>query len=344
MLYQKVATGSITAAGLSIPVIPSTWTFRDLLGAVGVRFNRNRMNYAVQPGLYAAGKPDKDSPVLVSANYKLSFDTLRKNLTGQNVWITVLDTKGINVWCAAGKGTFGTDELVKQVKDTGLEQIVNHRKLIVPQLGAPGIAAHLVEQQTGFKVVYGPVKAKHIPAFLNKRKLPPDFRKVRFPFFDRLILTALEFTTGLKYVIPVLAFFFLFSGIQNRQFDMANWWRFGIYSVVVLFLGFLSGAVLTPALLPYIPGRAFVFKGFITNIVVLILLNLFSVLQIFNILDLIALGCTGSAIAAFFAMNFTGASTYTSLSGVKKEMRYAVPLEIVLFAAGVILWLVGRLV
>ena len=69
------------------------------------------MNYKVDPGLYALGAPDADSPVLVSANFKMSFDLLREALPGRNAWILVLDTDGINVWCAAGKGTFGTEEL-----------------------------------------------------------------------------------------------------------------------------------------------------------------------------------------------------------------------------------------
>ena len=67
-----------------------------------VRWSIGRNNYKIEPGIYALGSPDKNSEVLVTANYKLSFDTLRKNLTGLNVWILVLDTKGINVWCAAG--------------------------------------------------------------------------------------------------------------------------------------------------------------------------------------------------------------------------------------------------
>jgi hypothetical protein len=79
----------------------------------------------------------------------------------------ILDTKGINVWCAAGKGTFGTDELVGRILKTGLSEIVSHRKLVLPQLGAPGVSAHEVTKQTGFSVVYGPVRAKDIKAFLD---------------------------------------------------------------------------------------------------------------------------------------------------------------------------------
>ena len=48
------------------------------------------------------------------------------------------------------------------------------------------------------------------------------------------------------------------------------------------------------------------------------------------------------AISAYLAMNFTGASTYTSLSGVKKEMKWAVPMEISAGIIGLGLWLGSR--
>nr|NIO11254.1 carbon monoxide dehydrogenase [Deltaproteobacteria bacterium] len=75
------------------------------------RWGIKRNQHLVEPGLYALGNPTKDSPVFVTANYTLSFDSLRSALVGIDGYIMVLDTKGINVWCAAGKGTFGTDEL-----------------------------------------------------------------------------------------------------------------------------------------------------------------------------------------------------------------------------------------
>ena len=108
------------------------------------------MRYRVDPGLYAVGAPDAASPVFVSANYGLSFNVLRRALAGITGWILVLDTKGINVWCAAGKGTFGTAELIHRIQATRLDTVVTHRNLIVPQLGAPGVSAHEVGKATGF--------------------------------------------------------------------------------------------------------------------------------------------------------------------------------------------------
>jgi CO dehydrogenase/acetyl-CoA synthase gamma subunit (corrinoid Fe-S protein) len=107
------------------------------------------MGRIVPPGLYRLGNPDNDSAVFASANYTLSFDALRSALAGTDAWILVLDTKGINVWCAAGKGTFGTNELIRRIAVTGLSEVVSHRKIILPQLGAPGVSAHEVARRSG---------------------------------------------------------------------------------------------------------------------------------------------------------------------------------------------------
>jgi hypothetical protein len=163
----KWVTGTVMAPKGLIYKVSTDLSRSDYWEHVRCRTSAFRNNYTVDPGLYAVGNPDKESDVLVSANYKFSFDLLRRELKGLNAWILVLDTKGINVWCAAGKGAFGTGELVKRIASAQLEEVVNHRRVIVPQLGAPGVSAHKVKQATGFRVLYGPVHAKDIPAYIR---------------------------------------------------------------------------------------------------------------------------------------------------------------------------------
>ncbi|MDP4239714.1 MAG: hypothetical protein Q8904_09645 [Bacteroidota bacterium] len=55
-------------------------------------------------------------------------------------------------------------------------------------------------------------------------------------------------------------------------------------------------------------------------------------------------GFLNISIASFMTMNFTGSSTYTSLSGVQKEMKWAVPLQIGFMAVGSILFIISKLV
>ncbi len=164
----------------------------DRLDHFFARLGVNRMGHIVQPGLYRLGNPTPDSPVFVSANYSLSFDALRSSLPREDGYILVLDTKGVNVWCAAGKGTFGTDELVRSIGRSGLADIVRHRILIVPQLGAPGISAHEVLKRSGFRVEYGPVRACDLPGYLKNRKAIPEMRRVQFSLKDRLVLIPVE--------------------------------------------------------------------------------------------------------------------------------------------------------
>ena len=158
-----------------------------------------RDRYTVAPGLYAFGEPGPHDDVLVSANYKLSFDMLRSQLGGLNCWILVLDTKGINVWCAAGKGTFGTEELVRRLFEARLEEVVNHRRLLLPQLGAVGVNAHEVRRRSGFRVSFGPVRAADIREYMQAGyRKTTEMSTVRFTLRDRLVLAPMEINPAMK--------------------------------------------------------------------------------------------------------------------------------------------------
>lgn len=79
--YDKTdewVTGEINTPRGNVPVVSTVLNIKDLLGMWKVRWGIGRMNYKINPGLYAVGKPDNTSPVLVSANYKLTFDVLRR--------------------------------------------------------------------------------------------------------------------------------------------------------------------------------------------------------------------------------------------------------------------------
>ncbi len=301
------------------------------------------MTYTVDPGLYALGNPDRSSPVLVSANYKLTFDRLRQALPGKNFWVLVLDTKGVNVWCAAGKGTFGTEELVERIKLSGLEKVVDHRELILPQLGAPGVAAHLVKKLSGFKVIYGPILAKDLPAFLDAgKKATPEMRRKSFPAWERTVLIPIELVHVLKPLVFLLPALFLLGGLSGGGTFWQNALTHGLFAAAALVLSVIMGAVLTPLLLPYLPGRAFALKGFFLSILGVIFLLVVLTGRGMNwagILERLAWVLLVPSLTAFLAMNFTGASTYTSLSGVKKEMRWALPLEIGGASLGLVLWM-----
>ncbi len=298
------------------------------------------MRYTVDPGLYALGDAGPESPVCVTANYKMSFDLLRKGLAGIDAWILVLDTQGINVWCAAGKGTFGTDELVDRIKSSGLADVVSHRRLIVPQLGAPGIAAHEVRMRSGFQVVYGPVRADDVPAFLrDDLNATGRMRTKDFGFMERLALVPMEIVPAAKGALLVTGALFVLSFfVSALSASRALDWT--LLALVAMGASILAGAALTPILLPWLPGRAFSTKGLGLGLLfALAVLLLTRTVHHLTTAGTLALLVSIPAMTAYLAMNFTGASTYTSLSGVRKEMRFALPLEIGGTAAGLALWI-----
>jgi len=299
--------------------VSTVLTPRDRLDALKARLGIGRMDYKVEPGLYAVGKPDTESPVLVSANYKLTFDTLRKNLGGLDCWLLILDTKGVNVWCAAGKGTFGTDELVRRIEASELSKYVSHRRLVLPQLGATGVSAHEVKGRSGFDVSYGPVRAEDIKEYIAAGyKATGKMRTIDFTLWDRLVLTPMELRPALKTALPVAGVALLANRFIRRPFGKQD---FAGYAGSLA-----AGTVITPALLPYIPGSAFAWKGWLAGLgATAKIIALMGGYKKGNRLLSAGHLLLFPAISSYLAMNFTGASTYTSPSGVNREMRKALP-------------------
>ena len=299
-------------------ILPATSriTFSDHLDHFLARWGFNRSGHAVKTGVYSLGNPTPDSPVFVTANYTLSFDALRSALNHVDAYILILDTKSINVWCASGKGSFGTDELIHRIESTGLKDIVSHRVLILPQLGSPGVSAHQVKKESGFKVEFGPVRAEDLPKYLKDHKATPDMRKVQFTLRDRLILIPVELTHAILPVLILGTISYFIDGF------LATW------SIITVAL---TGIALYPILLPWIPTPNFSTKGFLLGTIAALPFVLITLLGNPDVSFWIRAGkalaylLAMPAVTAFLTLNFTGSTTYTSRSGVKSEIYTYVP-------------------
>lgn len=292
---------------------------------VGIR----RMEHKVVPGLYAIGRPTPDSPVFVSANYTLSFDTLRSALKDMDAYILVLNTKGINVWCAAGKGSFGTYELTRRIEQTRLAEVVRHRKLILPQLGATGVAAHKVKKLSGFTVEYGPVRAQDIPEYMKTHSATAEMRQVRFNLKDRLTLVPVDVVNLFLPMIGAAVVFFFLSGWS---------WALGVIAA------FLAGNVLFPALLPWLPTKDFSSKGYVLGFLIALPFAIVHFLRSagpwwVRLLGSLPILLILPVITSFIALNFTGTSTFASPTGARKEIYKYVPVMAWLFGSGIVLFI-----
>jgi NAD-dependent dihydropyrimidine dehydrogenase PreA subunit len=187
--------------------------------------------FPTRTGLYRIGNPDRQSPVFLTCNFDLTVRRVRRALRGLDSYLLVAPSRGINVWCAAGGGHLTANEVMSVIKTTGISEMVDHRRVILPQLAATGVERKAVEERTGWRALFGPVRAEDIPAYLaNHYRKTPGMSKVRFELPERLEMAVMwAFPMSVLPLVPLLI-----------------WWRW-------LVLPFL--AVFTFAALPWLPGR-----------------------------------------------------------------------------------------
>jgi len=235
---------------IRLPLVLVTWlltrtttrhrvTMRTLLADLWALFFRIIPPYPkVRPGLYAVGNPCSNAPVLVTGNYDLTVRRLVREIDGQlDSWVMVVDSAGINVWCAAGGGYLTAEKVIGALKSTRVKEIVEHRLLILPQLCANGVDGWKVREATGWGVRWGPVRAADLPSYLHAGvKKDDQMRLVRFPLKDRLeMVTVTLGFYGLLILLPILIF----------------WWHlFWPVAASLIGLSYFYAVVL-----PWLPGR-----------------------------------------------------------------------------------------
>jgi hypothetical protein len=212
--------------------------------------------------------------------------------------------------------------LVRRIRAVQLDQVIEHRRLIVPQLGAVGVAAYQVTKETGFHVLFGPVRANDLPLFLqNDMTATPAMRKVRFSLFDRLKLVPIELIQTWKIALPIIGL------LAIRQLLLYHRLMPQLFSDFIPFLAaIIIGAFIVPTLLPWIPGRAFAWKGWFLGFIFTLGLCIVSPISIPGKMAYLFIL---PPISSFLSLNFTGSSTFTSMSGVQKEVLFSVPLMII---------------
>ncbi len=171
-------------------------------------------------GMVKIGTPGRDAPVLLTCNFRLSVDRVRRALAGLDAYLLVANSRGVNVWCAATGGLFTNHDVISALKTSGIDGLVDHRRVILPQLAATGIEGEVVQEKTGWTVIWGPVYAKSIPAFLEGGLAKTEMmRTVSFTWLERL-----EMAVAWAFPISLLALVVL------------PFWRAAVLPIVALVL------------------------------------------------------------------------------------------------------------
>jgi NAD-dependent dihydropyrimidine dehydrogenase PreA subunit len=143
--------------------------------------------FPCRTGLRRIGRPGRDSPVFLTCNFRLSVERVRRALAGLDAYLLVANSRGVNVWCAATGGLLANHDVVSVLKTSGIDELVDHRQVILPQLAATGIEGKTIRRKTGWRIDWGPVEADDIPAFLDRgRETDEAMRTVGFPWRRRL--------------------------------------------------------------------------------------------------------------------------------------------------------------
>ena len=144
------------------------WAVLPVLTARMNIFTDPQKPVQVEPKLYAVGEPDETSPVLMTTNFSLTYYTVESDVEASRVpsYILAVDTEGTSV-LTAYSGDKLTDQSVKKaMADAKVEDVVTHRKMIIP--GLVSVMSGALEEETGWEILVGPRESSVIPKYLQE--------------------------------------------------------------------------------------------------------------------------------------------------------------------------------
>ena len=307
--------GSVWQADSNEPK-PLNLTRLDYVKAMICWLDSFKRTYAVKPGLYYTGdRYDHDSPLLVTANYHLTVFLLVRRLR-RNVRLLVVDTDSINVWCAAGKGTFCNDAIFEQLNRYGqhLPKDDGRLKLILPKLCLAGVDIGAL-REAGFDAIIGPVYGKDLPTYLSTAPCKDrDTDRVLFGLQSRLFTAPPGLLQTLKYSVTLLLALWL-----ARQI-----WPFALPVAGVLGLTMVL-TIAYPVCFPYLPGKWFAVKGLSLAIVVSAA-RAHKAAETTMAKDTLASGM-------YFGQSYSGNSAVSNGTSVRKETARLLPVYVLLYMA-----------
>lgn len=124
---------------------------------------------AVQPGVYALGAVNADSPVYITTNFSTTYYSVANEVESTRLpsYLIAFDTDGLSVYTAWAGGKFVGETVGPWLKDSDINQKVNKKAIIIP--GGVAAIKGKVEELSGWEVIVGPREANGIASFAKLR-------------------------------------------------------------------------------------------------------------------------------------------------------------------------------
>lgn len=125
----------------------------------------------VEPKVYEIGKVGKNSPVLVTTNFSITYFTVAGEVESSKVpaYIVCCDAEGMSVLTAWAAEKFTPEKIVETFKKVGIEKIVSHKKVTIPGYVAV-MSSKLEDVLSGWEISVGPREASGLTNYLRNWK------------------------------------------------------------------------------------------------------------------------------------------------------------------------------
>nr|QEE17993.1 Acetyl-CoA decarbonylase/synthase complex subunit gamma [Candidatus Prometheoarchaeum syntrophicum] len=294
----------------------------------------------IEPGIYQSGNPNSKSPILVTSNYDYTYIRFMKKIQKIDAWVLCVDSNGINVWCGARGDNFGNKQLIEAIKATNIEEKTQQRKIILPQLSAGGIAIPQLITDVPyfpFKLYYGPIWAKDIPEYLEKKYIvkPKSMKKINFSLFHRILagITHLTFSYRKIFLKPtlLLCLGLIFFQMFDKMWFIGEFW---LYIAITNILICIPYPIFNFT-------RKFMVKGATIGVINIIVLSIITYILHNSILFMLLNIFLYFWLAFFSTMSFSGYTFSTSPTEIRDEYPYFNKIQVILLIISIIFSSVG---
>lgn len=289
-----------------------------------------KRTYVVEPGLYYLGSEfDADAPLLVTSNYRMTVVLVARKARQANARLLVVDTDGINVWCAAGKGAFSNRAILQQLEryDRRLLTQAKWLRLVLPKFALAGVDFTALRDHK-IRPIIGPLYAKDLPAYLQGSRLEDcDNDRVVFGLQSRIFTWLPGLVQAVGYGVSIVVVMTIVGRIWSVSAPL------GLITLLA------AVATAYPLLFPWLPGKRFAVKGISLAFLMTLALGALAGSGWLALDMLPAAIAFAFAGAIFIGLAYTGNSAVSNYSRVRKEIARFLPLNVLLFALSLVLFI-----